>query len=270
MRDGGGATAESASDLGAILTSSDLRYFELGARVERIAGLRVAWMQGLEATLAGCVVLDADGLREARDIEAALDAVEARVTGLGGRVRLYLRDGAPVVEAAMRVRGYASREETGFVVREAFEAPCPIALEPVEDDAGWELKLALHQRSADSPDGHEIAPERRVELERRKSRGGDMRVWLIRAGGAVAGTFCTLENLAILRLKNLLVDRERRRRGIATSALSALFAMAERGDRVLGLFAVTDSAEAGLYRRPEIVPVTHWVEWLGPQPEAPR
>lgn len=260
--------AAGASGPGATLISSDVRYFELAARVERIAGLRLAWMPGLEDTLAGCVVLDADGLRAARDVDAALAAVEERSAGMGSRVRLYLGAGEPEAEAALRARGYSSREETGFVVREALPAPCPIALEPVEDEAAWELKLALHRRSADSPDGHEIAPDRRVELERRKTRDGEMRAWLIRAGGAVAGTFCTLEHGAILRLKNLLVDRALRRRGIATSALSAMFAMAARGDRVLGLFAVTDSPEAGLYRRPGIAPVCRWVEWLGPPPGA--
>jgi hypothetical protein len=246
--------------------ASDVRYFELGARIEPVAGARLAWVPGFADLAAGCVVTDAAAWCDGADPGLDLEACEHRVRALGGRLRLYLRGRAPVLESVMRRRGYASREEICFVLHGPVAASCPVAIEPVEDADAWETKRVFHARNPDSPDGHEAASARRLELERRKVETGGMRAWLIRdAGdGEVAGTVCTLEHGEILRLKNLLVARDRRRRGIGTSAVAALAATAGRSGRTLGVVALADAPSAAMYRRPEALEVARWIEWIAP------
>ena len=255
--------AVAASALAESLIRSDVRYFELGANVEPVAGARLAWMPDFVDMPAGCVVLDAEA--GSADPVRTLDAVEDRVAAVGGRrVRLYLGSRVPSLEVVMRGRGYVSREEIGFVMTEDLRATRSIEIEPVDDARTWELKRALHVASPDSPDRHGIAPERAVALERRKSLGGGMDVWLIRADGAVAGTMCSFGCGDLLRLKNLLVHRDLRRRGIGLAAIAELARRGRLTGLVLGAFAVAGPPEIGLYERPGIVPVARWEEWLGP------
>jgi GNAT superfamily N-acetyltransferase len=251
---------------------SDVRYFELGARIESFGHARLAWMEGLADLPAGCVVVGADAWRNLADPAKDLAIVEERVRALGGRVRLYLRGRAPALEAPLRRRGYAFREETCLVVRSGIEASRSVTLDPVEDPDAWESKRALHERSPDPPDGHEVDSARKFELERRKVASGHMRAWLIRdaVDGAVAGTVCTLEHGEILRLKNLLVDRERRRRGIGSAAVAALAATAGRMGMKLGIVSLAKAPSSALYLRPEIVPVASWMEWLAPPARSER
>lgn len=260
------AAEATAAALGGWVIGSDVRYFELAARIESIADARLAWMPGLADLPAGCVVVDADAGRDRAYPAEELDAVEKRVRALGGRVRLYLRGRAPALEVVLRRRGYAFREETCLVVRGGIAAPRTVGLEPVEDSDGWEIKRALHERSPDPPDGHEVDSARHVELERRKVETGHMRAWLIRdaVDGTVAGTVCTLEHGEILRMKNLLVDRAQRRRGIGSAAMAELAAIARRAGMELGIVSVGNAPSAAMYHRREIVPVARWMEWLAP------
>lgn len=251
---------------GEAVIASDMDYFELGAQVESVAGACLAWMPGLTDIPAGCVVVDAEAWRQRADPGQELDAAEERVRALGGRVRLYLRGRAPALEAVMRRRGYSWREEICLVLRGDIADPLPVAIEPVEDAGAWDIKGTLHARSPDSPDGHEVAPARKVELERRKVATGKMRAWLIREPleGVVAGTVCTLEHGGILRMKNLLVDRERRCRGIGSGAMAALAAIAGQAGKELGIVALHGAPTWAMYRRPQVVPVARWIEWLAP------
>lgn len=272
----GSAADASLAALGEAVIASDVRYFELGARIESFGGARLAWMEGLADLLAGCVLLDADAWRALPDPALELDAVEKRTAALGGRARLYLRGRWPQLEDVLRGRGYAFRDEICLVVGRDITTRRTVVLEPVEDDDAWEIKEALHARSPDPPDGHDVPPALKVELERRKVETGHMRAWLIRdtIDDAVAGTVCALEWGRILRMKNLLVDRERRRRGIGTGALAALAALAAREERELGSITLADAPSAALYLRREIVPVARWIEWLAPptkiEPEGMR
>lgn len=247
------------------LVASDVRYFELGAQVESIAGARLAWMPGLADVPAGCVVLDADSWPDDVAAAAALEALERRVGEIGGRrVRLYLAHERAGVADALRERGYSSRGERGLVLPAAVPCGERVALDPLEDASGWRLKRELHVDSPDAADGHPVAPDRWVELERRKTGPAGLRPWLIRIGGTVAGTVCTLEGDGFLRLKNLLVRRDFRRRGVASATVAAFGAVARAQDRTLGLFAVEGTAGEGVYRKCGMMPVVRWVEWQGP------
>lgn len=254
-----------AAGLAADLIASDVRYFELGARIESISGARLAWMPGLTDVMAGCVVLGAEVWRDRSTADSALVAVERRVAGLGGaRVRLYLEPSETALAEALVERGYTSREETGFILEGPLEVAALVSLHRIGTEAGWEIKRALHRESPDGVDGHPTAPERWVELERQKAGSGVFTPWLIQVEDRVAGTAGTIERGPLLRLKNLLVHRDLRRRGAATAAVAAFGAMAQKSGRTLGLFAVKDSPSASVYRGCRMTPVTRWVEWLGP------
>lgn len=253
------------------LVASDERYFELGARIEPVAGARLAWMPGLADLLAGCVVLGADAWRDGREAERALAEVEARVADVGGsRVRLYLARARSDVARALTDRGYVARHEDGLVLTGRLSGAERVALRRVADDADWDLKATLHRESPDTCDGHAMEPERWVELERRKVDAGGLAPWLILEGEAPVGTAGTMRVGGLLRLKNLLVHRDRRRRGVATAAIAAFRTMAEREGRAFGFFGVEGTPGELVYRKCGMTPVTRWTEWLGPPRDGDR
>jgi GNAT superfamily N-acetyltransferase len=254
-----------SSRLASDLISSDVRYFELGARIDSVAGVRLAWMPGLADVLAACVVLDADSWSGREDATSALDAMEERVAQVGGsRVRLYVEREVPPVAMTLRERGYSSRVETGYVLPRRIAGAERVSLQPVVDDAGWALKRTLHHESPDAPDGHDTAPERWVELEQRKSGPDGLQPWLICVDGSVAGTVGTMVHGEVMRLKNILVRRDLRRRGIASAAVAAFGIQAEEKAVTLGLISVEGTPGDAVYRGCGMKSVTRWVEWLGP------
>ncbi|MGH7566381.1 MAG: GNAT family N-acetyltransferase [Gemmatimonadota bacterium] len=260
------ASARTPVELAALLIASDIRYFELGARIDSIAGARLAWMPGLTDMAAGCVVLDADRWATRTDLAEVLDAVEESVAAVGGRqVRLYLEKEDPALAKTLQRRGYRSRDEMGLLLLQRAPGADRVTLQPVENAEAWALKRALHVECPDFPDGHDTVPERWIELEERKAETEGLRPWLVRVGDVVAGTACTMEQgKELLRLKNNVVHRALRRRGIASAAVAAFGLMAERSGRTLGFFGVSGTPGERVYSRCGMTPVVRWVEWLGP------
>ena len=254
------------------LISSDVRYFELGARIETVADVRLAWMPGLADVPAACVVLGADSWSLGKDEVKALEALEARVAEIGGsRVRLYVQpDASTVLARTLLRRGYTSRFEQGLILTRRIPGAEAVTLQRIVDEDDWMLKEILHRESPDTPDGHATAPERWVELERRKTAPQGLVPWLIRVGERVAGTAGTMEHGPLLRLKNILVHRGLRRRGIASAAVAAFGLVAEEQGRTLGFFGVEGTPGAAVYRACGMTPVARWVEWLGPPIGAQR
>lgn len=261
-----GADRSRRARLAGRLIASDVRYFELGSRVEPVAGVRLAWMPGLADLPAGCVVLGADDWAEGADHATAIDEIESRVGRIdGSRVRLYLERDVPELAGELRRRGYRPREEIGLLLPwGGAPGAVRVLLQEIVDADGWDRKRALHAESPDSPDGHDTDAARWVELEERKVATGGLRPWLIRVGDTVAGTACTMDESELMRLKNILVHRTLRRRGIATAAVAAFGELADRSGRTLGLFGVPGTAGERVYRRCGMIPVVRWVEWLGP------
>lgn len=222
-------------------------------------------MPGLADVLAACVVLGGDAWTDQAEATTALNALEERVREVGGsRIRLYLEREVPAVATTLRDRGYSSREETGYVLAQRLPESEEVSIQPVTTDAEWAQKQILHRESPDPPDGHATTADRWVELERRKTGPNGLMPWLIRVGDTVTGTAATMGQGDLLRLKNVLVHRDFRRRGIATAAVAAFGIMAEKKGRTLGLFTVVGSPGELVYRRCGMQAAARWIEWLGP------
>lgn len=268
MTDAGPARGPAAA-----LLESDRRYFELGASLDSdtIGGAQVAWMPGLQATAAGCVVqrVRPEVVGGAR---AWVDDVDRRVMELGyALARVYLDGPSPVLEGALAAAGYRRRVEIGYLV----EGPLPpapaaasradVVLREVVDGGGWEVKRKLHAGSDVAADGHATAAEDWVELERRKCDTGGMRAFLVEVDGEACGGVATLEGEGLLRAKNLFVQSDRRREGIAAQTIRLLSGRAgELGLAATGIFGVDGRPGNAVYVHLRMTPVVRQVEWSKP------
>ena len=277
-----------STPLAAALLESDRRYFELGATVDEIEGAEVAWMPGMEATPAGCVVHrvrpaviggggGSGGAGEAASAAAWVADVTRRLRGLGcGLARVYLdrADADARLERALAGGGYQPRVETGFLVEGPLPAPAAgagprarddVSLREIVDDDGWEAKAKLHAGSDVAADGHVSQPEEWVEFERRKCATGGMRAFLVEVDGEVCGAVATLEGDGLLRAKNVFVHADRRREGIAAESLRVLSRRAGHlGLAGTGIFGVEGRPGAAVYVHLRMRPVMSQVEWSRP------
>jgi GNAT superfamily N-acetyltransferase len=234
------------------LLESDARYFECAAEVQDLDGASLARMPGLEHVAAACVVHRVEPAGLPDDAEAWLDGIERRLGEIGcPRPRVYLQRAVPVLERALRRRGYRPRDELAMLAAAPGSArPGGVSLCPIRTEEEWRAKLALHAACPLGPDGHDTAAEEWVEMERRKSETGALEPYLIAAGDAACGTLAVMECGALVRLKNIVMDPSRRRRGIAAQAIRCVLAMAaERGKLAVGCFAIAGEAGERLYRR---------------------
>jgi GNAT superfamily N-acetyltransferase len=256
------------SALGAALVESDRRYFELGATVEVIDGAEVAWMAGMQATPAGCVVHRV----QPAEIGAGAGAgpwvaeVTRRLRAGGwGLARVYLDGRDVVLERALAAAGYSPREEIGFVAEGALAAGprSDVTLREVVDEDGWETKAKLHAGSDVAADGHVTLPEEWVDFERRKWATGGMKAFLVEVDGEVCGAVATLEGDGLLRAKNVFVHPDRRREGIAAETLRLLSRRAV-GSAATGIFGVDGRPGAAVYVHLRMAPVVRQYEWSRP------
>jgi GNAT superfamily N-acetyltransferase len=247
------------------LVESDRLYFEADAEVIPLAGAVLARLRGAEALAAGCVVhrIDADGLPA--DVGEWLAAVESRLRGFGcPRARLYQDTPHAALETALARRGYRPRVEFGLVhAADRGEAAEAVELRPADDAAGWSERRRLVERSRRGPDGHRADPDLWVEMERRKHRAGYLQPYLIVSHGKVVGAVCFAPCQSILRLKNLIVDPEHRRRGVATATASCFVrAAAEAGRAAVGCFVLEGEPGVAAYERAGYRMITQQTEWV--------
>ncbi len=253
------------------LMESDRRYFEADAELAVVPGAVVARLRGLESLAAGCVVQRIDAARLPADIDAWLAALEQQVRGFGSpRARLYLDAPHEPLAAALARRGYRAGTEIGLLRHAGGGAGAKIQLLPADDARGWSERRRLMERSRRAPDGHNADPDLWVEMERRKCRAGYLQPYLIVEGDAVVGAMCLAPAGSILRLKNLIVDPDHRRRGIATAAAACLARLAaESGYAGAGCFVLENEPGAAAYTNTGFraaITQTEWVRKFGDRP----
>jgi len=249
----------------AALIESDRRYFEAGAEVLAFPGASIAVLRGAESLAAGCVAQRIDVGCAAAAPDSWLAELEARFRDLGAsRVRLYLEGAHGTLDAALARRGYRRRVEHGFVRECGGPAEDPgVELVSSDDDDGWIVRRELLRRSGSAPDGFAADPDLWIDMERRRTRAGYMRPYLVRRGGDVVGAACAASAGPLLRIKNVCVDPAHRRSGVAT-ALAVRFAdlAASQGFAAAGCFAIEGEAGMGIYGRAGYRDLTSQLEWV--------
>lgn len=252
------------------LLESDRRYFEAGAELVPIPGAVIAVLPGAANLAAGSVVQRIDAEAAAADAEAWISLVEEALRDLGvPRARLYLDDPHPhpALDAALRARGYRPRAEHGFTKAAASSEGFEIELVPADDERSWSVRRELMDRQNRGVDGHPIDADLWIELERRKHAAGYLRPYLIRAGGRIAGAVCAARCGALLRMKNLVVDADFRRRGVATATAIRFAGIArEEGLEATGCYALAGEPGLVIYPRAGYGAAgvqTEWVRELG-------
>ena len=257
---------ETLADTDAQLASAietDRRYFELGATIENLPGAQVAWMPGLASAPAGAVVQRVDpgtmmtmGKRWLAKAEEALSDVGARAA------RIYL-DGSHGADALFRQAGYSKREE--LIFSHKLGPPRPgLNMVPVESESDWGRKLRLQQSMPTPPDGHSTSAVDWIALERRKCDAG-MEMYLAERDGEPVGAIGAMKGDGLLRLKNIAVHADHRRKGIGLRMLGHLGAIAQgRGISEQCVFAVRGEIGELLYRAAGMRVIGSVIEWSKP------
>jgi GNAT superfamily N-acetyltransferase len=240
---------------------SDRRYFELGAKLEGLGGAQLAWMPGLSTSPAAVVVHRVVPELVAVDPARWLDCVEARLRELRTPLaRIYLDDRHPTLDALLTVRGFVDRDELALAGPEVHAPTDGATLRRIVDERGWSEKCRLHELDAVRPDGHQTAAQDWVALERAKAAG--MESFLLEVGGETVGAVGAVRLPGILRMKNVLVHPEHRRKGLGATMLAHLADLARKEGRWgVCIFAVEGSAGERLYRSVGLQVVGRQVEW---------
>ena len=130
-------------------------------------------------------------------------------------------------------------------------------------DADWEAKARVHEAGDIGPDGHATSPDCWVEMERRKSSGSSLQFFLVRYGDDFCGSVGVDEVGSVLRLKNIVIHSDWRRRGIGSGVVRRLGEMAQTRGRIgMGVFGVPGRPGGALYQRLRLEPIVTQYEWL--------
>jgi GNAT superfamily N-acetyltransferase len=248
---------------------SELRYFEAAALSAHGSGWRFSALPGLGALAAGAVAF-LDSAIPPKDLEDALLDLEDRFRVLGASYfRFYAEPQNAAVASLLTARGYAARTETIFArpIPGGGHMPRPdLMVARIEGDAAWRARLQLQRATMETSDGHASVPELWVEMERRKCENGGMESFLFRLQGevvAAAGIVRCPPGTA--RLKNILVHRDYRRKGIGTTAIEVISLKGDAaGAKHLVTFAVSGSIGEKLYLKLGFSAIGALVEWLRP------
>jgi GNAT superfamily N-acetyltransferase len=243
--------------------ATDVAYFEMGAEVEQIPGAVLAWMPGLTGLAAGAVVQRVDGEAAARMGSGWVSEIEGALGRIGAPLaRVYLDEYSPAGPLLLQA-GYAMRPEIVFA-HQIEAAPGEVELLGLDKGEAWERKERLHEEADRAPDGHPSSAADWVELERRKAADG-LENYLAMLGGEVVGAVGAIRGESILRLKNILIHPDHRRRGLGREMLNSLAALGrESGILEQAVFAVRGNAGERLYRACGMRPVGEVVEWSRP------
>ncbi len=250
------------------LMKSDSEYFEAGAEITSLPGVVLVRLEGLESLAAACLAHRIDPTSVPSDVEGWLDDIEFKLFSWGARqVRIYLQQPVSRIESVFESRGYRRREEIA-VLKDANsrnEFSLSVTLRRIENEEDWGKKVALHRMMEMGPDGHIATSEMWVEMERRRIDAGYMNPYLITIGDEIVGTVSAARRRKILRVKNLFVAPEFRRRKIATATIVRFAKIAAtQGLAAAGAFVVSDEPAVNLYKDAGFDFVARQTEWTKP------
>ncbi|MGB3508767.1 MAG: GNAT family N-acetyltransferase [Microcoleaceae cyanobacterium] len=246
------------------LLESDFIYFEQGAQIEYLEGAVFVQMTGLEKVAAACVVQRINPSVIFSDLNEWLFIVEAKFRKSGNfLVRLYLQSQFEQLEIVLRKQGYQARTEIGLIGNyTAAKPPNHLLLHPVKNEDDWLQKLLFHRDCKLGPDGYETEPEKWVEMERRKYEQGTLQPYLVEVNGQICGAVGTIETPNLLRLKNLVIHPQYRKRGFASQTVYLVSNLSKNmGKSGVGCFAVAGGIGEKVYQGCGLVPQTKQVEW---------
>lgn len=236
---------------------TDRAYFEMGATIDELPGAALAWMTGLSAMPAGAVIQRVDPRAPQREW---LDRGERRLSEIGATMARIYPD-QPVDEELFRNAGYQVREELFFASNSLPGAEPGLTLRPIVTDCDWQDKLRFHEAVGSTPDGHPNRPADWVALERRKCAHG-MEAFLVEADGVAVGAIGAIWFDRLLRVKNVVVHPDHRRRSVAMTMLSMMAELGRtRGVPELCLVAVRGEPGEQLYHKCGMRMIGTQVEW---------
>lgn len=240
---------------------SDRRYFEMGARIDRLPGAELAWMPGLSRAPAAVVihrvvpeVVAAVGPAWAFDAERALRRIGAPMA------RIYLDRPGTAADSVLHQAGYASRRELVFA-GDLRGSVGVMTLRRLRDDGEWRRKLRFHEETPERPDGHNTAASDWVRLERAKCAAG-MQAFLAEVDGKTVGAIGLVRSGRLLRMKNIAIHPAFRRRGFGLAMLRSLAALGRSmGLSTQCILAVEGEVGERLYRAAGLDAIGAQVEW---------
>lgn len=236
-------------------------YFELGARLEDLAGAVLAWTPGFVAAPAASVVHRVEPDAIVGRGREWLAGAESRLEELGiPLARIYLMARHEGMETLLSNAGYACREEILFA--DALPEPAaPLTFRPVVSDDDWARKRAFHRGVPESPDGHCNGAAELARLEQHKCAHG-MEAFIAEIGGRTVGVAGAIWGEGIVRIKNLLVHPDFRRQAVATTLMSHIAAHGRaRGISEQCLVALKGGTGEMLYRSLGMTVVGSCFEW---------
>ena len=256
------AKNESDRICSAALLETDRKYFEMGARIEKLSHGLLAWMPGLTNLAASCVVHRVGEI--AVGFDKWMDEVEQAVAERNvPLVRIYIDTCTEQMRAAFLQRGYRDRAEIGFLAPpDRCERPEGITIREVVGEHDWQVKHSIHAEAMHGPDGYTNQAELWVQMERRKCITGGMRSFLVEWDGEICGTVGAIAHRQLLRLKNIVILPRYRRRGLGVSTVQLLKVMAgEIPGRRLGVYGVDGGPGSRLYQRAGLQEINCQIEW---------
>ena len=249
------------SDLLTRALETEQTYFELGARLEDLAGAVLAWTPEFVAAPAASVIHRVEPDLIAGRGRDWLAGAESRLVARGIRLaRLYLMERHAGMEALLSDAGFACREEIVFA--HGLPAPSPLlAFRPVVTEQDWARKQAFHEEVLESPDGHAEGAANLANLERHKCAHG-MEAFIGEVEGAVVGVAGAIWGDGIVRIKNLLVHPAFRRQSVATALVAHIATHGRsRGIGEQCLVALKGGAGEMLYRSLGMTDLGSCFEW---------
>ena len=248
------------------LAQSDFLYFTAGAEVSELPGSTMSWMKGLTMLAAGCVVHVIDP-SQIDDPATWVSQIENEIQRVGASYfRIYLGGQPKALERELRRRGYRMTREIGYAI-DAKMRPQGSAIElmPVIDDKDWELKGAIYRTVPPVPHGGIDHADHMLELERRKCEAGYMTPYLLVVDGDPCGSMSAAKVGGVMRMKNLVVLPNHRRRGAATAAVELTGHLAAgAGLAAGGLYALESGPGSLVYQKLGLRDVVQQFEWMRP------